>query len=79
LNDTPRIDALIITLSKYIIHKARLKEVQPSLAAMINALKMEAEKEYFNAQTNNSIAKFENKWSELKKIRSAVDDPQGVG
>jgi len=79
LNDMPRIDALIITLSKYIIHKARLKEVQPSLAAMINALKMEAEKEYFNAQTNNSIAKFENKWGELKKIRSAVDDPQGVG
>ena len=62
------IETLILTLSKYVIHNARLKGTQPSKTIMLNVLKIEAQKEKYGAQARNSLDKFENKWGELARI-----------
>ena len=68
LNELPNIEVLIITVSKSVIHKARLSGTQPNVVALINTLRIEAQKERYNAVTNNRLDKFENKWRNLKEI-----------
>ena len=46
LTELSNIDALIITISKYVIHRSRMNNTTPSIAAVVSALKIEAEKEY---------------------------------
>ena len=64
------IDNLVITIMKYVIHKSRIKGSTPSLSMMVNALKLEAEKEYHGAKLEKDVDKFENKWGELARILS---------
>ena len=46
LNEISNIDKLVIATTKYVIHKLRTKGSTPSLSMMVNALKLEAEREY---------------------------------
>ena len=68
LKDVSSVDALIITVAKSVIHKARLNETNPVLPIMLNSLKLEASKEYYGAKFKGSLGKFERKWGELKRI-----------
>ena len=68
LNDMPNIDVLIITVSKYVIHKSRLDGGKPSLPKMINVLKLEAEKEHVSAKLKDDLENFKTKWGELARI-----------
>ena len=46
LNNMESIDIIVITVCKYVIHRARLHKSVPSLNFMLNVLKVEAQKEY---------------------------------
>ena len=61
-------EVVIVTLAKACIHKSRLKLIKPSLQMMKQFLRTEVKKEYIISQRNNCIIKFDQKWSELKKI-----------
>ena len=68
LNDAHSIEVLIITICKYIIHKARLNKSTPSVNAMLNVLKVEAQKEYTLYASNNKLNEFQSKWGSLTQI-----------
>ena len=68
LENVSNIEALIITVGKCVIHKARLKGTQPNITAMLNSLKLEAQKECYGAKARNCYAKYESKWGKLKMI-----------
>ena len=73
LSNVSSIDALVITMAKYVIHKARMNNAQPVVSTMINVLKIEANKEYNGAKAINQVEKFEKKWGELGKILEDVN------
>ena len=68
LDDTDDIEVLIITLCKYVIHKARLDKSNPSINVMLNVLKREAQKEYISFKSKNKINEFQTKWGSLEQI-----------
>ena len=68
LTELSDIDALIITLSKDVINKARINNSIPSLTAMMNSLKKEAETEYNACMLKNRVHVFESKWKDLATI-----------
>ena len=68
LSEVQSIDVIVITVCKYAIHRARLKESTPSITMMLNILKMEAEKEYSLFISKNRLSEFETKWGTLKQI-----------
>ena len=68
LTELSSIDALIVTICKYTIHKARMNNSNPSLRAMVNALKAEARIQYNSSKTNNNSENFEAKWTGLRSI-----------
>ena len=70
LTDVSIIDALILTVAKYVIHLARINSSTPTVATMMNVLKMEAKKEYYVSISTGNSANFENKWGKLAKIIS---------
>ena len=68
LTELSNIDALIVTIIKYTIHKARMNNSIPSLTTMVNALKAEARIQYTSSKINNSSENFEAKWTGLRSI-----------
>ena len=68
LNNITNIEIIVIIISKYIIHKAKINERTLSLQAMMSALRAEAEKEHNLYKLRNEVHKFEDKWGELAKI-----------
>ena len=68
LNNITRIEIIVIIISKYIIHKAKINESTLSLQAMLKTLRAEAEKEHNLYKLKNEVHKFEDKWGELAKI-----------
>ena len=68
LNDMERIDMIVITVCKYVIHRARLHKSVPSLNFMLNALKVEAQKKYNLYKLKNKLDKFQAKWGTLAQI-----------
>ena len=68
LKDISSIEALIITVGKYVIHKSKMNNCTPSLTMMLSALKVEAEKEYNGCRLRNEVEKFKSKWGEFARI-----------
>ena len=68
LSDMLSVEIIVITVCKYVIHKARLNKSVPSTSFMVSALKMEAQKEYNLYKSKNKLNEFHAKWGTLTQI-----------
>ena len=62
------IEALVITIGKKAIHKARMNKVSPTRTLMMRMLSSEARMEYEMAKLKNDVESFEKKWRGLRGI-----------
>ena len=70
LHGTDALETLLITIVKAVIHKARNNGEKPSIAHVMNLIKVEAQKEQLASRLNNTSENFEKKWKTLRHILS---------
>ena len=70
LNDLNPINALVFTIAKRVIYKAKLEENIPNTSYFKASLKYEADIEYTSAKLARKVSEFEEKWGNLRRIRT---------
>ena len=62
LSNISDIEALVITIGKKVIHRARMNKVAPRWTAMMKMLRYEARMECEIAKTKSDLESFKKKW-----------------